>query len=284
VSLTPANENPWGSAQPAFESRTAMSVIIVTGGTFGIGKAISLTLARRGHRVVAFGLETRQLSSTAEGGGAALAREAEAEHLELEVLEADVSRSDDVTRVVRTVMERFGRIDGLVNNAAIGPLGTILDTTEEMWDRILDVNLKGMFLTCKAVLPHMIAAGGGRIVNVGSGAGHGKANMLAYASSKGGVFAFSAALAYDHFADRIRVNVVLPGGGGMVTGMTLGRYGDEAFVRSLGSGTAAGRSALPEDVANAVAFLMSADAEVISGTVIDVGCFAGQGGPLPKRD
>jgi NAD(P)-dependent dehydrogenase (short-subunit alcohol dehydrogenase family) len=236
-----------------------LPVVIVTGGTFGIGKAISLTLARRGHRVVAFGLETRQLSSTAEGGGAALAR------------------------VVQTVNERFGRIDGLVNNAAIGPLGTILDTTEEMWDRVIDVNLKGMFLTCKAVLPHMIAAGGGHIVNVGSGAGHGKANMLAYAASKGGVFALSAALAYDHFADHIRVNVVLPGGGGLVTGMTLGRHGDEDTVRSKGSGTAAGRSAVPEDIANAVAFLVSPDAEVISGAVIDVGCFAGQGGPLPQR-
>jgi NAD(P)-dependent dehydrogenase (short-subunit alcohol dehydrogenase family) len=260
-----------------------LSVIIVTGGTFGIGRAISLTLARRGHRVFAFGLESRQLSSAAEGGGAALAREAAAEQLEIDVLEADVSSAGDVARVVRTVMERCGRIDALVNNAAIGPLGTILETSEDVWDRVIDVNLKGMFLMCKAVLPHMVAAGGGRIVNIGSGAGHGKANMLAYAASKGGVFALSAALAYDHFADHIRVNTVLPGGGGIVTGMTLGRHGDEETVRSKGSGTVAGRSAVPEDIANAVAFLMSPDADIISGTVIDVGCFAGQGGPLPQR-
>ena len=82
-----------------------------------------------------------------------------------------------------------------MNNAAIGPLGTILDHSEELWDRVIEVNLKGLFVCCKAVLPHMLANGGGSIVNIGSGSGWGKPNMFAYAASKGGVLAFSQALA-----------------------------------------------------------------------------------------
>ncbi len=190
-----------------------MAVVVVTGGTFGIGRAISLTLAERGHRVVAFGLDARQPQSYAEGGSALLTADARERGLEIDVLEADVSRAADVERVMTLTRERHGRIDALVNNAAIGPLGTILDTSEELWDRVVDVNLKGMFLTCKAAIPGMIAQGGVAIVNVGSGSGWGKPGMLAYAASKGGVHAFSAALAYDHFHDKIRVNTVIPRGG-----------------------------------------------------------------------
>jgi NAD(P)-dependent dehydrogenase (short-subunit alcohol dehydrogenase family) len=169
-----------------------------------------------------------------------------------------------------------------VNNAAIGPLGTILDTSEELFDRILSVNLKGPFLTSKAVLPHLIRNGGGSIVNIGSGAGWGKPNMFAYATSKGGVFALSAALAYDHFRDRIRVNTVIPGGGGIPTGMSLARVGNDLSKLGAGTpGTAAGRPATGEDIANVVAFLLSPEATVISGAIIDVGSFAHQGGPIP---
>jgi NAD(P)-dependent dehydrogenase (short-subunit alcohol dehydrogenase family) len=260
-----------------------VAVVIVTGGTWGIGKSISLTLARAGHRVVAFGVESRQPTSIAEGGGALLRDEAARAGLELDVLEADVSDSGQVTRVVDYTIGKHGIVEALVNNAAIGPLGTILDTPEELWDRVIDVNLKGMYLTCKAVLPHMLRQGGGSIVNIGSGAGWGKPNMFAYASSKGGVFALSSALAYDFFAQRIRVNVVVPGGGGIATGMSVGRVGGdiERLTRDA-PGTAAGRFASGEDVAHAVAFLLSPEAEAISGTVIDVGCFAHQGGPIPK--
>jgi NAD(P)-dependent dehydrogenase (short-subunit alcohol dehydrogenase family) len=200
------------------------------------------------------------------------------------VLEADVSNAGQVNGVVRITVERFGRIDALINNAAIGPLGNILDTSEEVWDRVMSVNLKGPYLCCKAVLPHMIAQGGGSIVNVGSGAGWGKPNMFADSASKGGIFAFSAALAYDFFHDRIRVNTVIPSGDGIVTGMSLGRVGgDLDRVRRGGPGTAAGRHATGDHLAKVVAFLLSPDAETLSGTVIDVGCFSHQGGPIPLR-
>jgi len=130
----------------------------------------------------------------------------------------------------------------------------------------------------------MIDQGGGAIVNIGSGAGWGKPNMAAYSASKGGVFALSAAMAHDHVDDGIRINVVVPGGGGMVTGMSLGRRGGDAEQILQGAtNSAAGRPAEPDDVAKAVAYLLSDDAAAVSGTIIDVGCFSHQGGPAPKK-
>lgn len=261
-----------------------MKVAIVTGGTFGIGKGISLILAERGYQVVAFGLDSPQISSIAEGGSAMLRAELAERSLPGDVLEADVSKADDIQAVVDHAMSCYGRIDGLVNNAAVGPLGTVLDTSEEVWDEILAVNLKGMYLSSRTVLPHMIAAGGGAIVNIGSGAGWGKPNMAAYAASKGGMVALNMALAYDHFHQGIRVNMVIPGGGGIVTGMSVGRAGGAPnFFAHIATGTAAGRPAAPEDLGRAVTFLLSEDAQVISGTVLDVGCFAYQGGPVPSK-
>ncbi|MGD9920330.1 MAG: SDR family NAD(P)-dependent oxidoreductase, partial [Pseudorhodoplanes sp.] len=140
-------------------SLTAPKVAIVTGGTFGIGKAITLTLARRGYRVVSFGLEGKQISSIAERAIPALRDEAKAEGLEVELLEADVSIAGDVARVVDFTLGKYGRVDALINNAAIGPLGTVIDTDEATWDRIFAVNTKGVFLSSKAVLPNMIDQG-----------------------------------------------------------------------------------------------------------------------------
>ena len=259
-----------------------MSVIIVSGGTFGLGQSITVELVRRGHQVVAFGLSQPQVSSTA-AGTESLRQELDRAGLAADILEADVSNAADVQRVVDHAIGRYGRVDGLVNNAAIGPLGTVLDTEESLFERIVDVNLKGAYLLSRAVLPHMIRQGGGSIVNIGSGAGWGKPNMAAYAASKGAIFALSTAMAYDHFHQHVRVNVAIPGGGGIVSGMSVGRVGGdvEAFTRRPVSGTAAGRPATGLDLAKAVAFLLSDDAETISGTVIDVGCFAHQGGPIP---
>jgi NAD(P)-dependent dehydrogenase (short-subunit alcohol dehydrogenase family) len=261
-----------------------MSVTIVSGGTFGLGQAITVELARRGHKVLAFGLAQAQVSSTAQGIDS-VRQELDHEGLSAEILEADVSSAADVQRVVDLAIERHGRIDGLVNNAAIGPLGTVLDTDEALFERIVNVNLKGTYLLSRAVLPHMIRQGGGSIVNIGSGAGWGKPNMAAYSASKGAIVALSAAMAYDHFHQHVRVNVAIPGGGGIVSGMSVGRVGGdvEAFKRRPVSGTAAGRAATGLDLAKAVAFLLSDDAETISGTVLDVGCFAHQGGPVPLK-
>ncbi|MEJ8810285.1 SDR family oxidoreductase [Variovorax ureilyticus] len=261
-----------------------MGVVIVTGGTFGLGQSITVELARRGHRVVSFGLAQPQVSSTAKGFDSLLA-ELEEAGCKADVLEADVSNAGDVQRIVEHTIDKYGTIDGLVNNAAIGPLGTVLTTDEPTFDRIVDVNLKGTYLMSRATLPHMIKAGGGSIVNIGSGAGYGKPNMAIYSASKGAIVALSTAMAYDHFHDHVRVNVAIPGGGGIVSGMSVGRMGGnlDAFKSKPVSGTVAGRPATGRDLANAVAFLLSDDAAAISGTVVDVGCFAHQGGPIPQK-
>ncbi len=257
---------------------TERKVAIVTGGTYGIGRAVTVALAAKGYAVVAFGLDSRQVGSVAEKGTEGTRAELADRGLSADLLQADVSQTADVQRVVDYAVDRYGRIDALVNNAAIHPSGTILETTEEVWDQVIDVNLKGMFLCAKAVIPHMIRQGGGVIINVGSGSGWGKPNLLAYSASKGGVFAFSAALAYDHLHDHIRVNVVVPGGG-VVTGMT---EGSPRLVRAAQS-TVLGRNTLPVDVADAIAFLVSDEAKMISGAVLTVGCFDGQGGPIPAK-
>ncbi len=261
-----------------------MSVIIVSGGTFGLGQSIVVDLARRGHQVVAFGLAQAQVSSTAKGMESVLNELKEA-GATADVLEADVSESEDIQRVVDFTLSKFGALHGIVNNAAIGPLGTILTTDEATFDRILDVNVKGTYLLSRAALPHFIKGGGGSIVNIGSGAGYGKPNMAAYASSKAAIVGLSMAMAYDHFHDHVRVNVAIPGGGGIVSGMSVGRVGGDvdAFRKRPVPGTVAGRTATGQDLANAVAFLLSDEAATISGTVIDVGCFAHQGGPIPPK-
>lgn len=261
-----------------------MGVVIVSGGTFGLGQSITVELARRGHRVVAFGLARPQVSSTAQGTQGLLADLEEA-GCSADVLEADVSSAADVQRVVDHALKQYGAVNGVVNNAAIGPLGTVLDTPEDLFDRVVGVNLKGTYLLSRAVLPHMIRQGGGSIVNIGSGAGYGKPNMAAYAASKGAIVALSAAMAYDHFHQHVRVNVAIPGGGGIVSGMSVGRFGGDvaAFTSRPAPGTVAGRPATGRDLANAVAFLLSDEAATISGTVLDVGCFAHQGGPVPPK-
>jgi NAD(P)-dependent dehydrogenase (short-subunit alcohol dehydrogenase family) len=254
-------------------------VIIVTGGTFGIGRAISLKLARDGHRVVAFGLESRQPSSVAENGAATLQAQAAALGLRIDALEADVSASAGVQRIVDFTLARHGEIGGLVNNAAIGPLGTILTTSAETWRKVVDVNLKGVYLASKAVLPHMIERGRGSIANVGSGGGWGKPNMLAYAASKGGMFALAAALAYDHAGDGIRVNTVVPRPA-TLTGMSLGRIGGD-ISRYRPAPAAVGRIGTAEDCANVVAFLFTAAAAGLNGAILDAGSLPHQGGPVP---
>ena len=256
-------------------------VIIVTGGTFGIGRAISLKLARDGHRVVAFGLESRQPSSVAEHGAATLRAEGAALGLHVDALEADVSKSADVDRVVAFALKSYGEIGGLVNNAAIGPLGTILTTSAETWQRVIDVNLKGTYLASRAVLPHMLERGGGAIANVGSGGGWGKPNMLAYSASKGGMFALAAALAYDHAAGGIRVNTVVPRPA-TLTGMSLGRIGGD-MSRYKPAPAAVGRIATADDCANVVAFLFTPAAAGLNGAILDAGSLPRQGGPVPSR-
>lgn len=260
--------------------------VIVSGATFGIGHDISVYLAETGYRVVGFGLEAAPVSSVATASIAALNADAKERDLPLSFVAGDVTSETDIATLIDHALGFGNGLHGVVNNAAIGPLGTILDTEPDMFARILEVNLKGPYQMCRAAIPEMAKGGGGRIVNIGSGAGWGKPNMAAYSASKGGLVALSAAMALDHFADGIAVNTVIPGGGGIVSGMSLGRVsGDQKRLQATAVGTVAGRFMNGQDLAGTIRFLLSDEAQAISGTIIDVGCFAHQGSstPLPKR-
>lgn len=249
----------------------AARVVIVTGGTYGIGRAITVTLADQGFKVVAFGQDKRQTGSLAQDGIEGTRNQLAERKLTADLLPADVSKESEVRKVVEFTMDKYARIEALVNNAAVRPSGTILETSTQIWDQVMAVNLKGMFLTTKAVLPHMIKQGKGAIVNISSASGWGRPNRIAYCASKGGIFAFSSALARDHVHDHIRVNVVVPGY--TRTGMTEGDADPPQTLRNV-----ADRELLPQDTANVVAFLLSDEAEMISGSVTTVG------GPLePSR-
>jgi len=233
---------------------------IVSGGASGIGRAIALALGREGYRVVVLDI-----------GGAQQLRAAFArENISGVVLEGDVARAADCERAAAAALE-LGPIHVLCNVAGIRPLGTLLETSEETWDRVMAVNIKGMFLLARAVIPHMRARGGGVIVNIGSSSGFAAKNHLAYSVAKGAVIPFTKSLALDHAADRIRVNCVVPGF--TRSGMT----GDfsEAAVQGVVSRSVAGRVGEPEDIAAAVSFLVSEAASTISGTVVEVGVLPG---------
>lgn len=246
-------------------------VVIVSGGNAGLGLEISQRLVELGHSVVGFGLSEHQqteFDGFKEG--------------QVNFLTADLTNEDEINALCQNTAAHFGRIDAIVNNAAFGPLGTLANTSVELWQKIQNVNLLGPFIFAKAVLPYMQKQGGGSVINVGSGAGWGKPNMLAYATSKGGLMAFNQALALDLFQYKIRVNALIPGGGGIVTPMALERFnGSQTALQVKAVGSVAGRPINGADMADAVNFLISDVAQTISGTVIDVGCFHHQGSSAP---
>jgi NAD(P)-dependent dehydrogenase (short-subunit alcohol dehydrogenase family) len=233
-------------------------VAVVTGASHGIGREIAMTLAERGFSVRGIGLYARDVAATHE--------EAKRRSLDVQVLEGDVSRAADVAKLRRWVDETAGPLKAICNNAAIRPVGTVLATSEEDWDRTFAVNVKGAFLVLKALLPSMIRTGGGSVVNISSCSAMGGPGLVAYSASKSALIAMTRCLAEDHKAERVRANVILPGP--VRSGMTEG-LPNELLVWCEQNGVQ-GRLAVPRDVANAVAFLVSDEAETISGTELRV--------------
>jgi NAD(P)-dependent dehydrogenase (short-subunit alcohol dehydrogenase family) len=231
---------------------------VVTGASHGIGREIAMTLAERGFVVRGIGLFERDLRETHE--------EAKRRSLDVEVYEGDVSQASVVENFGRWVAKAGGQLRAICNNAAIRPVGTVLDISEEDWDRVFAVNVKGAFLVLRALLPSMIEAGGGAIVNISSCSSMGAANLVAYSASKSALIAMTRCLAEDHRAQRIRANVILPGP--IRSGMTEG-LPSELLVWCEQNGVQ-GRLGSPRDVASAVAFLVSDEAETISGTELRV--------------
>lgn len=170
---------------------------IVTGGTRGIGRAIAARFAQEGAQVVVAARDEPDPPLS---------------HANIISHCADVSKASDVAVLVDFTIKRFGRLDILVNNAGVELEKGIEDTSEEEWDWLMSINLKGVFLCCKSVIPPMRQQGGGTIINIGSYDGfQADPGLVAYCASKGGVHALSRAIAVDHGKDGIRCNVICPG-------------------------------------------------------------------------
>ena len=243
--------------------RLAGKVAIVTGGSRGIGRAIARTLAREGASVAvnytqnADAAERVAAEIAAEGGRAAPFR-------------ADVSRRGEVEAMIDEVVAAYGRLDILVNNAGVITGGTILDTTQAGWDRMIDVNLSGPFHCTQEAARIMVPQRSGRIVNVSSISGLGGAPQgeLAYCCAKSGLIAMTTVCAQDLGPCGITVNCVAPGW--IESDMTVGETGERyEEVRAAKAGVAAlRRTGVPQDIANVVLFLAGDDSGFVTGQVI----------------
>lgn len=246
------------------QNRTAL----ITGAGSGIGRAMALLFAREGARIFAADLSGDDARETArmvsEGGGDA------------EALAVDVSRSADVQGMIDGCLRRFGRIDILCNNAGVGSTQTVVDTPEDLWDRVFEVNVRGIFLGCKYGIPPMTEAGGGVIVNTASVAGLvGLRNRAAYCASKGAVVSLTRAVAVDHVSQNIRCNCICPG---TVDSPWVGRLLEQApdpqaERAALTARQPMGRLGQPEEIAQAALYLAADTGSFITGSalVIDGG-------------
>ena len=238
-------------------------VAVVTGAAMGIGKAIATTLAERGARVACWDIagDAARETAGAIGGAGVLA------------VEVDVTASDQVKRAARETEEALGAVDILVNVAggSLGAARGIDDLTEEQWDRVIELNLRAPFLTCKAFAGGMKAKGWGRIVNIASGAGrsHSRSRIIPYAAAKAGLLGLTRQLAVDLAPHGVNVNAVSPGAIASVPNSAW-RQMPEAAQRDVLSTVASGRFGESEEIAGAVAFMVSDDASYVVGQTLSV--------------
>ena len=236
-------------------------IAIVTGAGQGIGRAIALSLAEHGAHVAVIDINSeaaQRVAAEIQGLGQRAA-----------ALTADVADEQQVRAMVDAAASFFGRIDILVNNAGIVQTGPLTEISAAAWDKVMAVNLKGVFLCCKAVFPIMMAQRSGKIINIASVAGKRGGGLLGnscYAASKGGVIAFTKALAREGGPYNINVNAVTPAltDTEMTSGLTMEQR--EAIIKMM----PLGRAGRPQDIANAVCFLASDYAAFITGEIMDV--------------
>jgi len=237
-------------------------VVAVTGAGAGMGRATAELFAERGASVVVVDLDVDAANETVG--------RIEADDGDAISVEADVSDADDVAAFVERTVDEYGHVDVLHNNAGIPQESTpVEDVTEQTWDQIQDVNLKSAFLGAKYAVPHMREQGGGVILNTASTAGiRPRTGLSAYCASKGGVITLTKQLAYELADDGIRVNAICPVA--TDTGMLPEFTSDELTIDDMAETIPLGRLAEPDDIAQAAAFLASDDADMITGTALEV--------------
>lgn len=231
-------------------------VALVTGAGRGIGRAIATLFAAEGARVVA-NVESQQ------GEGQSLLAEIQGAGGAATIAYGDVAREADVRAMVEAALGAYGQVDILVNNAGIFPRSLMVDLTDEIWDRVMDVNLKGAFRCCRAVAPHMMARRYGRIVNLSSGAGiRGAPRGAHYAATKAGLAGFTRSIAQELAPYGITANCISPG----LTDTAQPRFGmTEEEIAERGRSSPAGRIGQPIDIARTALFLASDDAAWVNG-------------------
>jgi len=241
-------------------------VALITGGTSGIGAATAVLFAEEGAKVAFTGRD--------EARGADVVRQIEAAGSEGLFLMSDVRSAADCDRSVAETVAAFGGLDVLYNNAGVYVANDTIGCSEDEWDAQVDTSLKGAFLMSKAALPHMIARGGGSIVNCSSGWGLvGGAKAVAYCAAKGGMVLMTKAMAIDHGPQGVRVNAVCPGDtetpmeheDARIQGLTW-----DAYVASAVAGRAIERMARPEEIARAVLYLACDDSSYVTGVALPV--------------
>lgn len=242
--------------------RLKHKVAVVTGGAMGIGQATALRFSREGAKVVVVDIAEREGHETER-----LLREYKPECL---FITGDVTREKDWQRVMNVVEKTYGRLDILFNNAGTNLFKPITDLEEVEWDRIIALNLKGVFFGAKHALTMMVKAGGGSIINTCSTTALiGLPNMSVYSASKGGILALTRQLALDYGPHNIRVNCVCPGA--TLTPLVQKEIDRKLVaVDTLTHGVPMGRLGQPSEIAAAVLFLASEDASYVTGTALVV--------------
>jgi 2-hydroxycyclohexanecarboxyl-CoA dehydrogenase len=233
--------------------------VIVTGGASGIGKAVAFLLAREGARIL--------IGDVDEAGGDAAAAEGAAEGLAVDYLRLDLTDKLSIDDFVAAVDQRVGCVDGLVNGAGWDQIQPFLENPPEMWDRVIAVNLMGAVRLTRGVLPPMVSAAAGKIVNISSDAGRvGSMGETVYAAAKGGLIAFTKSLARELARYRINVNCVCPG----PTDTPLFQRQPERMKEALIRAIPFRRIAQPIEIAQTVMFFLSDRSDYITGQVLSV--------------
>jgi len=243
-------------------SRLKDKIAVITGAGTGIGRAIALTFAREGAKIALVGRRKELLQAVAE--------EVDGSPL---VLAGDVSQQRDIDRILAATAAHFGGVNVLVNNAGILHIGTAEEITEEQWDETFNINVRGLWLLSRSVLPYMRKAGGGSVINVASVLGiNGARKRAAYAPSKGAVVLLTKCMAVDYGHENIRVNALCPSFVETdLTAEVIRRAPDPRGVRAERiSVHPLGRLGQPEDMAGLAVFLASDESSWMTGTALPV--------------